>query len=82
MAISKPFWFAVTAKQAKKAMEHFIKHQLPWFGDYQDAMLSAEPFLFHSVISQYINCGLLDPLEVCQNVEQAFVDGHVPLNAA
>jgi deoxyribodipyrimidine photolyase-related protein len=78
----KPFWFAVTAKQAKKAMEHFIKHQLPWFGDYQDAMLSAEPFLFHSVISQYINCGLLDPLEVCQNVEQAFVDGHVPLNAA
>jgi deoxyribodipyrimidine photolyase-related protein len=77
----QPFWYAVSAKQAKRALSHFIKHQLPYFGDYQDAMLSAEPFLFHSVISHYINCGLLDPISVCKKAEAAYNNGHAPLNA-
>ena len=77
----EPFRFAVTAKQAQQALAHFIEHQLPDFGDYQDAMLSAEPFLFHSVISQYINCGLLDPLAVCKQAEQAYYRGAASLNA-
>ena len=78
----EPFWFAVTASQAEEALEHFIEHSLPSFGDYQDAMQTGEPFLFHSLLSQYINCGLLDPMAVCEKVEQAYHDGHAPLNAA
>ncbi len=35
-------------------------------------MLAGQPFLYHSVIAQYLNCGLLDPLEVCRRVEAAF----------
>ena len=77
----EPFRYAVTSAQAEQALAHFIRHQLPAFGDYQDAMLSAEPFLFHSVISQYINCGLLDPLAVCKQAEQAYYAGAAPLNA-
>lgn len=77
----EPFWFAVTDAQARQALEHFIRHSLPRFGDYQDAMLSDEAFLFHSILSQYINAGLLDPLEVCKQVAQAYSDGHAPLNA-
>ncbi|NNE39094.1 MAG: cryptochrome/photolyase family protein [Gammaproteobacteria bacterium] len=76
-----PFWFAVTATQAGKALEHFISHHLQFFGDYQDAMLDGEAFLNHSVISHYINCGLLDPLEVCVKVEQAYYRNEAPLNA-
>ena len=78
----EPFWFAVTRKDAEKALNHFIDHALPGFGDYQDAMLLERRFLYHSVLSLYINVGLLDPLEVCRRAAQSYGEGHVPLNAA
>ncbi|MFX0544921.1 cryptochrome/photolyase family protein [Roseovarius sp. S1116L3] len=78
----RPFNFAVTRGQALRALDHFVKYLLEGFGDYQDAMLTGEPFLNHSLLSPYINLGLLGPLEVCQRVEQAWQDGDVPINAA
>jgi deoxyribodipyrimidine photolyase-related protein len=77
-----PFWYAVTRADAEAAFDAFVKNALPQFGDYQDAMLGGEPFLYHSVIAQYLNCGLLDPLRICQQVEAAYRAGTVPLNAA
>ncbi len=77
----QPFWFGVTAEHAQKALQHFLDTALPSFGDYQDAMLEGEKFLYHSLLSQYINAGLLDPLEVCQRVEAEYSKGRVPLNA-
>jgi deoxyribodipyrimidine photolyase-related protein len=78
----EPFWFAVTRIDAQRALDHFVRNALPRFGDYQDAMLTGEPFLYHSLLSAYINAGLLDPLEVCRKVEAAWKAGKVPLNAA
>jgi deoxyribodipyrimidine photolyase-related protein len=78
----EPFWFGVTAEDAKAALSHFINVALPKFGDYQDAMLADHKFLYHSLISFYLNIGLLDPLETCQAVEASWRRGHCPLNAA
>ncbi len=78
----RPFWFAVTRVGALDALEHFVTEALPSFGDYQDAMLKGERFLYHSVLAQYINAGLLGPLEVCRRVERAYYEGHAPINAA
>ncbi len=77
-----PFWFAVTRADAAHAFEHFLEVGLAHFGDYQDAMLTGQRFLYHSIISMYLNCGLLDPLEICRKVDAAFRAGRVPLNAA
>ncbi|MEQ9696034.1 cryptochrome/photolyase family protein [Shimia sp. SDUM112013] len=77
----KPFPYAVTHEDAERALSHFVETALPCFGDYQDAMLTGEPFLYHSLLSLYINAGLLDPLHVCQRVERAYYEGHAPLNA-
>lgn len=77
----EPFWLAVTRYDALLALEHFVQTALPQFGDYQDAMLTDEPFLYHSVLAQYLNAGLLDPLEICRRVERAYYDGDAPLNA-
>ncbi len=77
-----PFRWAVTRAGARTALAHFVEHALPNFGNFQDAMLSGEPFLYHSVLSLYLNSGLLDPLEVCRCVERAYYEGHAPLNAA
>ncbi|MGF1606503.1 MAG: cryptochrome/photolyase family protein [Rhodothalassiaceae bacterium] len=77
----EPFRFAVTRAEAGRALDAFIDRALPCFGDYQDAMLAAEDFLFHSVLSMYLNCGLLDPMSVCRRAERAYYEGHAPLNA-
>jgi deoxyribodipyrimidine photolyase-related protein len=77
-----PFWFAVTRIDAEAAFTAFVENALPQFGDFQDAMLMGEPFLYHAVIAQYLNIGLLDPLRICREVEAAYHAGHVPLNAA
>ncbi len=77
----KPFWFGVTAAQAEEALEAFIEQALPKFGDFQDAMLSDQRFLYHSKLSLYINAGLLDPLSVCRRVETEYRAGRAPLNA-
>jgi deoxyribodipyrimidine photolyase-related protein len=76
------FDFPVTETQARAALADFIAHRLPGFGDWQDAMKTGQPTLFHAVISPAMNIGLLDPLETCQLVEAAWRDGRVNLNAA
>ena len=77
-----PFWFAVTTEQAAEALDRFVDEALASFGDYQDAMLTGERFLYHSILALYINAGLLDPLEVCRKVEHEFRGGRIPLNAS
>lgn len=77
-----PFHFAVTRKQALLALNQFIEKRLVNFGDYQDAMIEGEPWMYHSHISFYLNCGLLLPLECVNAVENAYHEGQVPLNAA
>lgn len=76
-----PFYFAVTRQQALAALDMFIEERLPLFGDYQDAMLQNEPWMYHSHISFYLNCSLLTPQECIQAAEQAYWAGQAPLNA-
>ena len=77
----EPFWFAVTRQDAKAALAAFMANALPRFGDYQDAMLEGEKFLYHSVLAQYLNCGLLLPREICDAAEAAYRAGDAPINA-
>ncbi|MDT8854409.1 cryptochrome/photolyase family protein [Paracoccaceae bacterium Fryx2] len=77
----EPFGWAVTRADALQALDHFIKDCLPTFGDYQDAMKAGEDFLFHSLISPYLNCGLLTAREVCARAEAAWLEGDAPINA-
>lgn len=77
----EPFYYAVTREQALMELNHFIDKLLPQFGDYQDAMVRGEPYLYHSLISSYLNAGLLLPLEICRAAENAYHEGDAPLNA-
>ncbi|MBA4118030.1 MAG: cryptochrome/photolyase family protein [Candidatus Puniceispirillum sp.] len=76
----EPFYYAVTREQALLELEDFIIHCLPFFGDYQDAMVRDEPYLFHSLLSSYLNAGLLAPLEICRRAERVYLEGKAPLN--
>ena len=76
------FSWPVTRKEALTALKHFIRHRLPTFGSYQDAMRQGEPFLYHALISPALNAGLLSAEEVCRAAEGAHRDGKAPLNSA
>ena len=76
------FGWAVTREQALKALDDFIKFRLFLYGDYQDAMWTEEPWLYHSVISSCLNLKLLNPEEVIKEVEHAYHKNKIPLNAA
>ncbi|MBB4660060.1 cryptochrome/photolyase family protein [Parvularcula dongshanensis] len=60
----------------------FVEESLPRFGHYQDAMATGQDFLNHSLLSVYMNAGLLTPMEVCEAAEEAYREGHAPLNCA
>ncbi len=77
----EPFAYAVTAEQAQTVLSEFIEHRLPKFGDFQDAMISGEPWMFHAHISFYLNCGLLSPDTCIAAAIKAYERGHAPLNA-
>ena len=77
----EPFALAVTRDEAEAARDHFMTQALASFGDYQDAMLSGEAFLYHSLLSTYLNAGLLDPLDLCRRAEAEYRAGRAPLNA-
>lgn len=77
----EPFHYAVTRDEAMCELDHFISELLPCFGDYQDAMVAGEAYLYHSLISSYLNAGLLLPLEICRKAEAAYLAGSAPLNA-
>jgi deoxyribodipyrimidine photolyase-related protein len=76
------FYLGVTARQAQNQFDWFVDNALGDFGTYQDALAEDSPWLFHSLVSMYLNAGLLDPLAVCQQVERAWREGRVPLAAA
>jgi deoxyribodipyrimidine photolyase-related protein len=78
---TEAFGWPVTRAEALRALDDFITHALPRFGDYQDAMKGGAPFLFHSLLSPALNIGLLSPREVCAAAEVAWRSGAAPLNA-
>jgi deoxyribodipyrimidine photolyase-related protein len=77
----EPFFFAVTRDDAKVALKHFIEGRLKKFGDYQDAMIENEPWMFHSHLSFYLNCGLLTAMECIRAAEHAYHSKSLPINA-
>ena len=76
------FDWPVTSQQAHTLLDTFIKKALPDFGQYQDAMWSGEPYLYHSRLSSAMNLKLLSPITVVEKVEEAYRAGHVPIEAA
>lgn len=67
--------------EALAMLDDFIAHRLPHFGDYQDAMHSEAPLLFHALLSFALNTKMLSPQEVVAAAIRAWQDGHAPLAA-
>jgi deoxyribodipyrimidine photolyase-related protein len=77
----QPFEWAVTRHDALKVLTQFVEKKLLQFGDYQDAITTRDDDVFHSMLSPYINMGLLTPKEVLDAVLKAYKKDQAPINA-
>ena len=75
------FGYATTPDEAAAIVDDFVTNILPGFGDYQDAMVEGEPWMWHGVISAAMNLGLIDPLDICRRAEKAYREQRAPLNS-
>lgn len=69
---SLDFYLPITFRGAQKWFDSFLKERLLKFGKYEDAVVQGEPFMYHGVLSPLLNCGLLDPKDICHVAEEAY----------
>lgn len=62
------FCWATTREQVEHLLERFLEERFSNFGPYEDAFESDRQFLFHTVLSPYINMGLITAREVVEAV--------------
>ncbi|MEO5893383.1 MAG: cryptochrome/photolyase family protein [Ferruginibacter sp.] len=66
---------------AEKWLDEFFKDRFQQFGIYEDAIVSNEHFLHHSVLTPMLNTGLLLPQQIVDKAMAAAVEYNVPLNS-
>lgn len=74
--------WATSRRAALARLRHAVEEVLPRFGPHEDAVLESSWAMAHTLLSPYLNLGLLHPAEVADAVEDAYRAGGVPLNSA
>ncbi len=75
------FWLPVSHTEAARWLRSFINERFSQFGPYEDAMKAGESFLFHSVLSPLINCGLLSVQQVLDAALNAYESQHIEIES-
>ncbi len=68
-------------QQTNAWLEQFLTYRFFEFGDYEDAIVSGEMVLHHSVLTPMLNVGLLKPNELLNQVLAYEKTCNIPLNA-
>lgn len=76
---SQDFWLPTDRKGAQEWLKTFLRERLYDFGPYEDAIPQHSEFVFHSVLTPFLNCGLLTPREVVAQTLQYVKKHEVPL---
>ena len=78
---NQPGFYPVNHQDAEKWLDNFLHQRFYNFGIYEDAMVSGESFLYHSVLTPMLNIGLLNPQQVIDRALELAVQNDVPLNS-
>ena len=73
--------WATTRAGALKQLDYFVENHLANFGPYEDAIAVDEWALHHSLLSPYLNVGLLHAQEVVEAAVHAFARGGFPIES-
>ena len=75
------FNYPVSRSQALNAFETFLVERLELFGDYEDAISVDHNVIFHSLLTPYLNIGLITPLEIVNRIFDFSKSSNVRLNS-
>lgn len=75
------FIYPFTRNEALKWLDNFLENRLTKFGIYEDAMVTSENYLYHSVLTPMLNIGLLLPGEILEATLQKASQKEIPLNS-
>ena len=67
---SSNYWIPTNRKDAIDWFKSYLSERFEHFGEFQDAIDERAPFLYHSVISPFLNIGFITPREVIREVEK------------
>ena len=73
--------FVVTFEDAANWLNDFLKNRFEKFGVYEDAIVSKETVLYHSVLTPMLNIGLLQPLQIIEQALAAAKKYNTPMNS-
>jgi deoxyribodipyrimidine photolyase-related protein len=79
---ASPFQYPVTAEEAERVLDDFLRHRFQHYGIYQDAIDAEQSTLFHSLLAPPLNIGLLTPEQILKKAEAYFHQHNVPINSA
>jgi deoxyribodipyrimidine photolyase-related protein len=74
-------WLPVDREGARAWLARFVRERLREFGPYEDAIPRHSDFVFHSVLTPFLNTGLLTPDEVVEAALAEARRARIPLNS-
>ena len=75
------FNYPIDRNQALISLDEFLEERMHNFGIYEDAISEKDPYLFHGIITPYLNIGLVTPQEILNRVIEFSENNSVPLNS-
>ena len=75
------FDYTVTPKDAENKMKEFFETYFDFFGTFEDAILQKESKIYHSILSPYLNIGILSPLKVLNEAIDFASKNNIPINS-
>jgi len=79
--LDSTFIYPVTFVESREWLHQFLENRFFDFGPFEDALVSNEHILHHSVLSPLLNSGLLTPAEVLDTSLSFALENDVPLNS-
>ena len=78
---AEAFAWPTSHQEAEQHFESFLADRFAEFGPYEDALPSAHPFVFHSVLTPQLNIGLVSPQHVLHRALEVGERNRVPLSS-
>jgi deoxyribodipyrimidine photolyase-related protein len=75
------FCYSTSRQGALQWLRGFLDSRFSLFGDYEDAISQQETVLYHSVLTPYLNSGLITPDEVVEQALEHARQHNIPLNS-
>ena len=73
--------WGTTREAALKQLDYFLQNHFKDFGPYEDAMVNENWAFHHSLLSPYLNIGLIHASEVIEAVRKRFQKGDIPISS-